>query len=60
MHVQAPHAMCESWPPGLSEISDIGLAICRSLMAAYEMLRLGYTNISVLKGGFSEWKRNER
>ena len=40
--------------------SDIGLAICRSLMAAYEMLRLGYTNISVLKGGFSDWKRNER
>lgn len=33
---------------------------CRSLIAAYELLKLGFTKVSVLKGGFSEWKRNER
>eukprot|EP00884_Botryococcus_braunii_P018274 jgi/Botrbrau1/512/Bobra.110_2s0141.1 len=32
----------------------------RSLTAAYEMTLLGIPNISVLKGGFSEWKRNGR
>ena len=58
MHVQAPHTSCG--PRVYQKISDIELAIRRSLMAAYEMLRLGYTNISVLKGGFSDWKRNER
>lgn len=30
------------------------------MIAAYQLLKLGFTNVSVLKGGFSEWKRNER
>ena len=29
-------------------------------MAAYEAVCLGVRNIRVLKGGFSEWRRNGR
>ncbi len=29
-------------------------------MSAYEMLLLGYKNISVLRGGYSDWKRSGR
>ena len=32
----------------------------RSLVAAYEVTNLGISNVSVLKGGFSEWRRNNR
>lgn len=32
----------------------------RSMIAAYQMLKLGFKKVSVLKGGFSEWQRNER
>ena len=37
-------------------------AVRRSLIAAYEIGRLKITDgdIKVLKGGFSEWKRNSR
>jgi len=30
------------------------------MIAAYQMLKLGFKKVSVLKGGFSEWQRNER
>ena len=29
-------------------------------MSAYEMVLLGYKNISVLRGGHSDWKRSGR
>lgn len=32
----------------------------RSLSAAYELTRAGYTNVQVLKGGFSEWQKAGR
>ena len=32
----------------------------RSLAAAYELLRSGYKNVQVLKGGFLDWKKAER
>lgn len=32
----------------------------RSMIAAYQLLLLGFKKVSVLKGGFSEWQRNER
>lgn len=32
----------------------------RSLIAAYQMLKIGFKKVAVLKGGFSEWKKNER
>ena len=39
---------------------DSHLQRCRSMIAAYQMLKLGFKKVSVLKGGFGEWKRNER
>ena len=41
--------MASVWPP-----------LCRSLIAAYQMLKIGFKKVAVLKGGFSEWKKNER
>ena len=32
----------------------------RSLMAAYEMLGLGYTNLKFLDGGYNQWIIEER
>lgn len=32
----------------------------RSLIAAYQLLQAGYTNIQVLKGGFKEWASSGR
>ena len=32
----------------------------RSLIAAYQLLKLGFKRVAVLKGGFSEWKKNDR
>jgi rhodanese-related sulfurtransferase len=32
----------------------------RSLMAAYELLNAGYSDVRVLKGGIHEWSRQER
>lgn len=33
---------------------------CRSLMAAYELASTGYQKVSILQGGFNEWKRSGR
>lgn len=43
-------------PTGPSEFGQQS----RSLTAAYELLRAGYSNVKVLKGGFNDWKRAER
>ncbi|KAK9833924.1 hypothetical protein WJX74_010050 [Apatococcus lobatus] len=32
----------------------------RSLMAAYELLTLGFSNVNVLEGGMGEWKKSGR
>ena len=33
---------------------------CRSISAAYEMVKLDYKNVKILKGGLSDWIRQER
>lgn len=43
-------------PTGPSEFGQQS----RSLAAAYELVRAGYKNVQVLKGGFQDWKRSER
>ena len=32
----------------------------RSLMAAYELVQMGFDNICVLKGGFTDWTKSGR
>ena len=34
--------------------------LCRSISAAYEMVKLDYKNVKILKGGLSDWIRQER
>ena len=55
----SPCASCESL---LGVHAQAQEAVRRSLIAAYEIGRLKITDgdIKVLKGGFSEWKRNSR
>ena len=36
------------------------LPSCRSLMAAYELLTLGFSNVNVLDGGMGAWKKSGR
>ncbi|KAL4534462.1 hypothetical protein Ndes2526B_g05400 [Nannochloris sp. 'desiccata'] len=43
-------------PTGPSEFGQQS----RSLSAAYELLRAGYKNVQVLKGGYNEWKKSGR
>lgn len=43
-------------PTGPSEFGQQS----RSLTAAYELLRAGYSDVQVLKGGLSGWKKAER
>ena len=35
-------------------------SLCRSISAAYEMVKLDYKNVKILKGGLSDWVRQER
>lgn len=33
---------------------------CRSMIAAYQLLRQGFTDIGILRGGFGEWRGSGR
>ena len=41
-------------------VCDIAVLGDRSLMAAYELVQMGFDNICVLKGGFNEWSKSGR
>lgn len=40
--------------------AQLSASLCRSISAAYEMVKLDYKNIKILKGGLSDWIRQER
>lgn len=45
---------------GITPKCDARAMPCRSLIAAWQLVSQGYTNISILKGGFGEWVSNGR